>query len=156
LIKNNTEIVNLTTIHKPNLILEKQRIEQNGGEIKRINNKAPFRVYVKGESYPGIAMSRSLGDKISKKIGVCYEPEIKEFDIDDNCNGIVLASDGVWEFVDNECVNKLFNECFFCVNGEKLFVNKLYEIAKKEFVERELSIDDISIIVIMFKNNFSF
>ena len=156
LIKNQNEIINLTTEHKPNIFSEKIRIEQNGGEIKRLNSQTPFRVYVKGQSYPGIAMSRSLGDKISKKIGVCNEPEIKEFEIDENCKGIVLASDGVWEFVQNEIVCEMFFEFYTLQNGEKLFVDKLYNFAKKQFLKREISVDDISIVVVFFGKKILF
>lgn len=35
-------------------------------------------MYVRGEKFPGIAMSRSFGDKIAKKLGVIAEPEIME------------------------------------------------------------------------------
>ncbi len=152
LIKNEKETINLTTEHKPNLFSEKIRIEQNGGEIKRLNAQTPFRVYVKNQNYPGIAMSRSLGDKISKKIGVCFEPEIKEFEIE-NSKGIVLASDGVWEFVDNEIVCEIFFECYYLKNGEKMFVEKLYEFSKEQFLKREISVDDISIVVVFFGKN---
>ena len=155
LIKEN-EAIDLTTEHKPNIFSEKIRIEQNGGEIKRLNPQTPFRVYVKGQSFPGIAMSRSLGDKISKKIGVSNEPEIKEFEIDESCKGIVLASDGVWEFVQNEIVCQMFFEFYSIKNGEKLFVDKLYDFAKKQFLKREISVDDISIVVVFFGKKMFF
>lgn len=49
---------------------------------------------------PGLAMSRSIGDFRCEKIGVIYEPDItvKEFNINDSC--IVMATDGIWEFMD--------------------------------------------------------
>ena len=43
----------------------------------------PFRVWMKGCDYPGIAMSRSIGDKIAHNIGVINEPEIMEFTSDE-------------------------------------------------------------------------
>ena len=36
----------------------------------------PFRIWMKGCDYPGLAMSRSIGDKIAHSIGVINEPEI--------------------------------------------------------------------------------
>ena len=34
----------------------------------------PFRVWLKNENYPGLAMSRSIGDLIASAIGVTAEP----------------------------------------------------------------------------------
>ena len=50
----------------------------------------------------GLAMSRSFGDNISKSIGVSSEPEIIKMKLDKRDKFILLASDGVWEFVSNQ------------------------------------------------------
>ena len=53
-------------------------------EIKQLLNEedgeksGPFRVWKKGEAYPGIAMSRSIGDFIASKLGVIPEPKFIE------------------------------------------------------------------------------
>ena len=52
-----------------------------------------FRILNKGCDYPGIAISRSLGDKIAELIGVISEPDILEFDIEDNCKYILMGTD---------------------------------------------------------------
>ena len=44
----------------------------------------------------GLAMSRSLGDNISKPIGVIHQPELTEVELSLKDKFIVLASDGVW------------------------------------------------------------
>jgi serine/threonine protein phosphatase PrpC len=66
-------------------------------------------------------MSRSIGDLIAGSIGVTCEPgnnflfysfifinifyiEILEHEIGDECKFIILASDGVWEFMENRKV----------------------------------------------------
>ena len=54
-------------------------------------------------------MARSLGDLVAASVGVIPEPQVLEFEIDVNYRFIVLASDGVWEFLTNENVNFL---CF--------------------------------------------
>ena len=62
-----------------------------------------MRVWLKHEEYPGLAMSRSLGDFVSKSVGVIATPDIKitrrDFDRD---KALVLCSDGVTEFLSNE------------------------------------------------------
>ena len=50
----------------------------------------------------GLALSRSFGDNISKSIGVSSEPEIIKMKLDKRDKFILLASDGVWEFVSNQ------------------------------------------------------
>ena len=47
-------------------------------------------------------MSRSLGDAVAAQVGVISEPELLEFEINGEDKFVVLASDGVWEFIENE------------------------------------------------------
>ena len=61
------EAVELSKDHKPNLPEEKVRIEASGGMVDSYHSATgqqlgPHRVWVKGQPYPGLAMSRSLGD----------------------------------------------------------------------------------------------
>ena len=53
--------------------------DHGGGKIERMRheNKAvgPYRVWLDDEG-PGISVTRSLGDWITKKIGIISEPEV--------------------------------------------------------------------------------
>ena len=55
----------LSIDQKPDDPEESKRIKENGGEISQYEEdgekSGPFRVWQKGEVYPGIAMSRSIG-----------------------------------------------------------------------------------------------
>lgn len=62
----------------------------------------PARVWLKELEVPGLAMSRSLGDQVAQSVGVSPEPEITIYDIDINDRYIIIASDGVWEFLSND------------------------------------------------------
>ena len=46
-------------------------------------------------------MTRSFGDEVAARVGVIAEPEILELDLCKDDKFIVLASDGVWEFLSN-------------------------------------------------------
>lgn len=46
-------------------------------------------------------MSRSIGDNISKSIGVTYQPEIISYKLKEKDKIIVMGSDGLWEFINN-------------------------------------------------------
>lgn len=52
-------------------------------------------------------MSRSFGDNISKSIGVTSEPEVIRMKLDKRDRFVLLASDGVWEFISNQEVLQL-------------------------------------------------
>ena len=52
-------------------------------------------------------MSRSLGDRVAHSVGVNCIPEVKEFHIQPNDKFIVIATDGLWEFMSNEEVSAI-------------------------------------------------
>jgi serine/threonine protein phosphatase PrpC len=47
-------------------------------------------------------MARSLGDHVCSRVGVIATPEVKSFETTADDALIVIASDGVWEFLENE------------------------------------------------------
>ena len=47
-------------------------------------------------------MSRSIGDNIAHTVGVIADPEVRRFELNPDHKFIVIASDGVWEFLTNE------------------------------------------------------
>jgi serine/threonine protein phosphatase PrpC len=67
------------------------------------NKIGPFRVWHITENFPGLAMSRSLGDQIGKSVGVSALPFITTYNRQVNHDMfIVAASDGLWEVMENE------------------------------------------------------
>lgn len=52
-------------------------------------------------------MTRSFGDSVAAIIGVVSDPEITEYQLTSEDKIIVLASDGVWEFLSNEDVSDI-------------------------------------------------
>ena len=99
LVKGDNEIIPLSIDQKPDDPEEKKRIVENGGEISQFEEdgekSGPFRVWKKGEVYPGIAMSRSIGDLIATTLGVIPEPKFIEEKVDKDCKFIVVKSYGV-------------------------------------------------------------
>jgi serine/threonine protein phosphatase PrpC len=77
--------------------------ESNGDPI------GPARVWLKNENVPGLAMSRSIGDLVANSVGVSPEPEFYELELSEDDRFLVLASDGVWEFISNESVRTHIN-----------------------------------------------
>lgn len=52
-------------------------------------------------------MSRSLGDQVAHSVGVSSVPETTEFILDIEDKFVVIASDGVWEFLSNQEVSEI-------------------------------------------------
>jgi serine/threonine protein phosphatase PrpC len=106
------KVQSLTIDHKPDLPEEQKRVEALGGRVEPIKGPngtflGPMRVWLKDEDSPGLAMSRSMGDQQAHEAGVITEPEILSFKLCPDDKFIVIASDGVWEFLENETVAKI-------------------------------------------------
>ena len=52
-------------------------------------------------------MTRSIGDYIAHSIGVISEPVTKEYILNADDQAIVIASDGVWEYMSNAQVAEI-------------------------------------------------
>ncbi|EGR29432.1 protein phosphatase 2c, putative [Ichthyophthirius multifiliis] len=104
--KNEWKSIQLSEDHKPNLAREKKRILEHGGRVEiqtdeKGQKQGVYRVWNQKMEYPGLAMSRSLGDKAGREVGIISEPDIYELLIQEEDKFIVIASDGVWEFMSN-------------------------------------------------------
>ena len=153
MIKNHKTIIELSSDQKPDNPSEKERIESKGGEIRQYieNNEpiGPMRVFKKNENYPGIAMARSIGDKLADLIGVISEPEIKEFDIDINCKYIICGSDGIFEFLTNEKIAHIINK-YYKKNEPKECCDVIIKKSVELWNKYDTVVDDHSIIIIFF------
>lgn len=148
-INKNYKCIQISKDHKPELLHEKTRIEENGGIVKKDNlNSGVYRVWSKNGKYPGLAMSRSIGDYVAKSLGVINEPDYYEINIiENNIKAVILSSDGLWDVLNNKQIETIVEEyinkddCIGCVN---VLVNE----ARKSYNRRNINCDDISVIVI--------
>ena len=92
--------VALSTDHKVSVFSEAARIKAAGGHISA--NSGPWRVYQDDQClWPGLAPSRALGDCDSNSLGVIATPEVTIHTITEDDRFVILASDGLWEFIDS-------------------------------------------------------
>ena len=84
------------------MILGETPLSEDFGEESIEAADDPPRVFKKGATFPGCAFTRSLGDATGKKLGVCARPELLTYKLDANARCLILASDGVFEFMTNE------------------------------------------------------
>ena len=153
MVKENNVIIPLSIDQKPNDPEESKRIEGNGGEISQYEEdgekSGPFRVWKKGEVYPGIAMSRSIGDLIATTLGVVPVPKFIEAKIDKDTKFIVLASDGVWEFLSNEKVAEIVMP-FYKKDDPDGACKALIKKSTEWWNQEDIVVDDITAIVVFF------
>ena len=138
--------------HKPSLPIENQRIVNMNGRVQPIKgyqgqNLGPARVWVKDQDMPGLAMSRSLGDEIAHSIGVSCDPEVSRFNLSPDDKFMVIASDGVWEFLSNEEIGKIVWP-FFLKNSPEQAGNAIVRAAAQQWRKKDTVIDDITCITI--------
>ena len=152
-INNAYKAIELSRDHKPTEKDESKRIYDNDGRIQPFTEEGEFvgpqRVWLKDEEVPGLAMTRSFGDRVASMVGVISEPEIKEFDFDENDKFMIIASDGIWEFISSqECVNIIKD--FYEKNDMKGCADFLYEESSKRWLKEEEVIDDTTLILVFF------
>ena len=147
--------LNLTRDHKPTEEEEKKRIIDKGGRIEPYKDDSgeavgPERVWLKGEDLPGLAMSRSFGDDVAHTIGVTSKPEIMEFKLNEEDKFILLASDGIFEFISSdEAVNMVKD--YYLKDDIKGALNYLYKVSSQRWIMEEEVIDDITLIIMFLK-----
>ena len=150
---NDLKIKPLSIDQKPDDPEESKRIIENGGEISQYEEdgekSGPFRVWKKGEVYPGIAMSRSIGDLIASTLGVIPEPKFIEDKVDKDTKFIVVASDGVWEFLDNKAVTNIVMP-FYKKNDPDGACKALIKESTEWWNKEDIVVDDITVVCVFF------
>jgi len=137
----------ITKDHKPERPDEKARIVATGGRVFAIEYDdgidGPPRVWLGHMDVPGLAMSRSLGDTVAHAAGVSSEPEFYEHTFQDVDKYLVLATDGLWEFMDDQLVMD------YCKNNSdpRKSVDELITEAKTRWMREEQVVDDTTVIV---------
>lgn len=125
--------------------------DENGNPV------GPHRVWLKNEELPGLAMSRSFGDEVAASVGVSAVPEIKEWRLTEQDKFVVLASDGLWEFIESEEVRIFLFQVvrivkdYYLNNDIQGAAEFLVKESSKRWIREESVIDDITIIIIFFE-----
>ena len=143
LITEDNQAIDLNAVHNPEDINERERIEKNGGEISRVDwaDYGPLRVFYKGKHYFN-----------AEPLGINTIPDIREYDIfEKKPKIIVLATDGVWQFLSNEKVKNIllpyYDEDNISGAAQKLVRSalRMWENKNPNFI------DDITVIILFFR-----
>ena len=151
---NFLKAVPLSIDYKPELPEEQNRILMAGGVVEQMKDDygigvGPYRVWARGEDYPGLAMSRSIGDLKGKNVGVIPDPGILEYDLNKSTKYIIVCSDGVWEFLNNDNVKDIGKK-FYLENNASAFCYELVSQSLEEWTKNDIIVDDITAVVSFF------
>ena len=154
--KNKWESADLTRDHKPSLQEEEKRILSKGGRIEPMRDEdnsfiGPPRVWLKDQDYPGLAMSRSFGDRVAHSVGVSEIPEIKEYKFCKEDKFFVVASDGLFEFISSENIVEIIKDYY--LSGDIVgCCEYLYELSRDKWMKEEEVVDDITMILVFLED----
>ena len=109
---------------------ENERIKKIGGII------------FNGRLFGQLNLSRSLGDFSLKNNGLISTPSIHKHKISEDDIYIIIASDGIWDVLNEEFISNL------CIENCNLNCNELGKLIIKNAIEKG-SEDNISCIVIL-------
>jgi serine/threonine protein phosphatase PrpC len=138
--------------HKPDDVDEHKRIIAAHGRVEPFKEPngdpvGPYRVWLENDNIPGLAMSRSLGDKVAQQVGVICDPEIFEMKLTPDDKFLIIASDGIWEFIPNDKAVELVVP-FWIDNDPEGACDKLISESVQRWKSEDEVIDDITVIVI--------
>lgn len=128
-----SNISQITKPHKCEDTSEVQRIKGTGGIVFR------------GRIFGKLILTRTLGDKEMKKYGVIPVPDFYTKKIEKDDLFVIIASDGIWDVINEEELYKMGNEKEL---SSEIFSKKIMDLAK----ERDTR-DNSSCIVIKLNKN---
>jgi len=127
-------------------------VHENWGDLKLGEDidegGDPPRIWSPDGDYPGTAFTRSLGDSVAEALGVIAEPEIQEYELRPDDLFLVVASDGVYEFLTNQMVADIVFSNSDVNKGCKEVVENAYE----QWLQYEVRTDDITMIALHLKD----
>lgn len=96
--------------HTPDEESEKMRIYKSRGEIRQSSIDKKNKIYVRGRMYPGLSISRSLGDLLGHHIGVTSEPNVRILELTSADLYILIGSEGIWSHLTYKEVGDIVTE----------------------------------------------
>ncbi|CAL4930505.1 unnamed protein product [Urochloa decumbens] len=126
----------LTSDHRASREDEKERIENLGGFV--VNYRGTWRVQ------GSLAVSRGIGDAHLKQ-WIVADPDTRTLLVDQQCEFLILASDGLWDKIDNQEAVDLARP--LCINSDKASRMAACRMLTETSISRG-STDDISVVII--------
>jgi serine/threonine protein phosphatase PrpC len=140
-----------TKDHKPERPEEKARIVAAGGLCVKKKHFIGTRIFAPKCKlrYPGLTVTRSLGDACAKRLGVSAEPEVSKWETNSSDDYLLIASDGIWEFLTDSCVAEFLGDLLRSGCAPADAVEQLLQKSKQLWIEKENGyVDDIAVVLL--------
>lgn len=146
--------VDLSHDQKPSRPDEKKRVKSAGGRVARWRrNIGPLRVWLPRDWIPGLAMTRSIGDTVLSEYGVSPVPEVTYTRLCPADAFMVLASDGVWEFMTSQEVVDFVGKMLADGATASETSTALVREAVRKWRRNEVVVDDTTAVVMHLRVN---
>lgn len=103
----------------------------------------PPRIWAQDGDYPGTAFTRSIGDAVSERLGVFAEPEMSQHVLVPEDKFVVVASDGVFEFITSQSVVEMVQQHNDALEACTAVCTEAYQL----WLQYEVRTDDITMIL---------
>jgi serine/threonine protein phosphatase PrpC len=148
IILEKTELLQLSIDQTLNDPEEMKRIIKKGGKIKK--SKKKYVLDSNDINNKNFEISRSIGDKKLKNLGIIYSPVITEYTLNKKTKFLIMGTQGLWKTLSNEKAAIQVNKSLKSNNpldSCRLLIQKIEDISQKTSSFR----DDITIITIFFE-----
>ena len=143
------EAVPVSVDHKGDLPVERARIEGRSGRVFALKYDdgtiGPARVWLGSMDVPGLAVARALGSSVGRSAGVVPDPEFHTADVTPADKVVVLASNGLWQFMSNQEVIETIESSG--MEDPRRAIDALLEESNARWMREEDVIDDTTILV---------
>ncbi|MBA0806914.1 hypothetical protein Gohar_022754 [Gossypium harknessii] len=128
---------------------EAERIRNCNGRVLALKGEPHIqRVWLPHEDSPGLAMSRAFGDFLLKNHGIIAVPDVFRHHLTPEDQFIVLATDGVWDVLNNNQVASIVMEAESEQEAAKTVVEAATASWKKKFPSSK--VDDCTVVCLFF------
>ena len=139
-------VFQLSWDHTPEDPEERTRIQAAGGEVRASKSckAGPTRVYVKDCSFPGLTMTRAIGDWEAASAGIICTPDLETVQLTSRDKFLLLATDGLWAVMSSfEAVQRVA----LGLSRPELLCGMLVEEAQRRWTQRGSMMDDITVVI---------
>ena len=92
-------------------------------------------------------MTRSFGDLVASSVGVIYTPDVTTTVLTEDHKTIIVASDGLWEFVPNEAI--ISKMCNYKENHTlEEICQEMITLATRAWKKEDEIVDDITLVMV--------
>jgi len=146
--KNKMTVVAFSQDHDLEDRKEKKRVKRAGAELRPDSNQK-LHIYAPDEEWPGLPITRCLGNLLGQHLGVVATADIMERSVENESIFAVMATDGIWEVMEEQEIVQMLAETK--QQNMQYGLDNIFEIARRRWAtkpEAHGTVDDMTMFVI--------